>query len=271
MGRPYGPHVDSASGYAINYGIKTGLNEAFVIDNETRDALIAEDPRSAEIIKPALRGRDIKRFRAAWQGLWLIGTFPALDLSIDDYPAVKRHFLSFGKDRLEQSGRRLADGTRARKKTGNDWFETQDACAYHADFSKEKLLWMGMTPEPRFAYSESEIFGIAQVYIVTGPALKYLGGVLNSTLVNWYMLKTCITTGMGLIEWKVFAVSRIPLPLVPESSQEPVATAVNEILVAKDSDPVADTQQLERMIDRYVYSLYGLTSEEIASVEKALR
>ena len=105
---------------AIYRGITTGLNEAFIIDNQTKDALIAEDPKSAEVIKPVLRGRDIQRYQAQWKGLWLIATFPALGLNIDDYPAVKRHLLSFGKQRLEQLGKRLPDGARSRKKTAND-------------------------------------------------------------------------------------------------------------------------------------------------------
>ena len=103
----------SRRGYAINYGIKTGFNDAFIIDNQTKDALIAEDPKSVEVIKPVLRGRDIQRYQAQWKGLWLIATFPALDLNIDDYPAVKRHLLSFGKRRLEQSGKRLPNGERS--------------------------------------------------------------------------------------------------------------------------------------------------------------
>ena len=124
---------------AINYGIKTGYNEAFIIDNRTKEALVAADPKSAEILKPVVRGRDIRRYKAEWQGLWLIATFPALRVSIDDYPAVKKHLLTFGKARLEQSGKRLSDGTRSRKKTSNAWYEMQDTCAYHADFAKEKL------------------------------------------------------------------------------------------------------------------------------------
>ncbi len=115
---------------AINYGIKTGFNEAFIIDNPTKDALIAEDPKSAEIIKPVLRGRDIQRYQAQWKGMYLIATFPALGLNIENYPAVKRYLLSFGKQRLEQSGKRLPnDHCFPRKKTGNAWFELQDTCA----------------------------------------------------------------------------------------------------------------------------------------------
>ena len=88
---------------AINYGIKTGYNDAFIIDNATKGALIAEDPNSAEIIKPVLRGQDIQRYQAQWAELWLILTFPSLRLDIDDYPAVKKHLLSFGQDRLSKA------------------------------------------------------------------------------------------------------------------------------------------------------------------------
>ena len=91
----------------IYRGILTGLNDAFIVDQATRDALVAADPRSAEILKPVLRGRDIARYRANWAGLWLISTLPALGLEIDDYPAIKRHLLSFGRDRLAQEGRVL--------------------------------------------------------------------------------------------------------------------------------------------------------------------
>ena len=83
-----------------------------------------------------MRGRDIRRFQVDWKGLWLIATFPALGVSIDDYPAVRKHLLSFGKARLEQSGKRLADGTKSRKKTGHAWYEIQDTCAYHEAFAK---------------------------------------------------------------------------------------------------------------------------------------
>ena len=83
----------------INRGVLTGYNEAFIIDDATRNALIAEDPRSDEIIKPVLRGRDIRRWRAQWAGKWLIATLPSLQLDIENYPAVKKHLLSYGVKR----------------------------------------------------------------------------------------------------------------------------------------------------------------------------
>ena len=128
----------------IYRGVLTGLNEAFIIDSAKRDELVALDPQSAEIIKPILRGRDIKRYGYEWAGLWIIGTFPALKLNIDDYPAIRQHLLDFGKDRLEQSSTTLSDGTKSRKKTGNQWFETQDQIAYFEEFNKEKIMYPNM-------------------------------------------------------------------------------------------------------------------------------
>ncbi len=257
-------------GYAIYRGVVTGLNEAFIIDNETKDRLVAEDPRSGEIIKPVLRGRDIQRYRADWRGLWLIGAFPAVGLNIDDYPAVKRHLLSFGRQRLEQSGKRLSDGGRARKKTGNAWFEVQDTCAYHAEFSKPKLFWMDMSTSGRFAYSEGTMFCNDKGFVMVGRSPKYLCALLNSSLVTWMMRHTALTTGMGLPQWKKFAVERIPVPRVSDADQAPFVEIVERILAARAADADADISEREREIDRLVYGLYGLTRQEVSAVEESL-
>ena len=124
----------------IYRGIVTGCNEAFIIDEVKRKELISQNSRSAEIIKPLLRGRDIERYHAPWAGLYLINTFPALNLHINDYLAVKNYFIEFGKDRLEQVGKILSDGTKSRKKTGNKWFETQDQIAYYSEFDQIKIV-----------------------------------------------------------------------------------------------------------------------------------
>ncbi|MDR2972665.1 MAG: hypothetical protein LBU83_12190 [Bacteroidales bacterium] len=112
----------------INYGIKTGFNEAFIIDGEKRKELIEQDPKSEDIIRPLLRGRDIKRYGYEFADLYLITTFPSLKINIEKYPTVKQHLLSFGYNRLKQTGEQGA-----RKKTNNQWFETQDTIAYWDD------------------------------------------------------------------------------------------------------------------------------------------
>lgn len=117
----------------IYRGVLTGCNDAFIISGEKKDALIAEDPRSAAIIRPILRGRDIKRYGYSYADLWLISTFPSRKYNIDSYPAIKKHLLSFGMERLEQTGEKhIVNGkeVKARKKTSNAWFETQDSISY---------------------------------------------------------------------------------------------------------------------------------------------
>ena len=242
---------------AINYGIKTGLNDAFIVDNRTKEVLIAEDPMSAEIIKPVLRGRDIQRYRANWAGLWLIDTHngyggvPAID--VDDYPAVKAHLDGY-LPQLEK-----------RHDKGRTPYNLRN-CAYHADFAKEKLFWMDMSPVGRFAYSVAEEYCNDKGYIMTGGNLKYLCAVLNSSLITWAMKHEALTTGMGLLQWKKFAVERLPIPLIPTNKQHPFISLVDSVLDSKGENPLRDTQNLESEINRLVFELYELTEDEIQAV-----
>ena len=256
--------------YEINYGIKTGFNEAFIIDNQTKDALVAEDPKSSEILKPVVRGRDIRRYKAEWPGLWLIATFPAVGVSIDDYPAVKKHLLSFGKARLEQSGTKLPDGTRSRKKTSNAWYEMQDTCAYHADFAKEKLLWIELVNHGRFAYDNSGLYGEATTFLLTGGSIKYLCAVLNAKLIRWCLENMAPTSGMGTLRWKKVYVERLPIPQISASDQRSFDRMVDRILRSLVHERNSNIADAEAEIDQMVYRLYGLTPSEIAAVEERI-
>ena len=242
----------------INYGIKTGYNDAFVIDDATRQALIAEDLNSAEIIKPILRGRDIQRYQAGWAELWLIdshnGYGDILAVDINDYPAVKDHLDGFYSQ------------LKKRQDKGRTPYNLRN-CAYHEDFTKEKLFWMDMSNKGRFAYSDSEMYCNDKGFIMTGKALKYLCALLNSALITWLIKNTALTTGVGLTQWKKFAVERLPIPQVPPTKQRPFVRLVDRILEAKATDPVADTEEMEAEIDRLVYGLYGLTEGEVGVME----
>ena len=253
----------------INYGIKTGYNQAFIIDDATKEALISQDPESAQILKPVLRGRDIKRYQAEWAGLWLIATLPALNINVDDYPAVKNHLLSFGKARLEQVGKQLPGGGKSRSKTGNAWYEVQNNCAYHEEFAKEKLFWMDISNINRFAYSETEMYCNNTGFIMTGESLKYLCTILNSTIVKWLMKNITRTSGMGVTRWERFSIEKLMIPQISVVEQKPFIQLMDRILQAKAANPSADTGVLEKKIDRLVYQLYGLTEEEIATVERS--
>ena len=236
-----------------------------MIDNDTKNALIAEDPNSAEIIKPILRGRDIKRYRAEWANLWLIATFPALMLNIDDYPAVKKHLLSFSRERLAQSGRTLPNGTKSRKKTMHAWYELQDTCAYHELFEKEKLIWIELVENGRFAYDDSGIYCEATSFLMTGKCIKYLCALLNGKLIRWYLKQVAPTSGMGTLRWKKAYVETIPIPIITPAEQRRFILLVEHVLSAKGDDPTVDTSDQEEEIDQHAYALYGLTKGEIES------
>lgn len=238
---------------AINYGIKTGFNDAFIIDNRTKDALVAADRNSAEILKPVLRGRDIQRYQAQWAGMWLIDTHNGFGnvsaVDVNDYPAIKTHLDGF-YDRLAK-----------RYDRGNTPYNLRN-CAYHANFTKEKLFWADMAAQGRFAFSDQEVYCNNKGYIMTGESLKYLCAVLNSSLIAWWVRNMAATTGMGLTEWTIVTVERLPVPKVRYHKQQPLAMLVDRILQTDGSGKEHDTR-LESKIDSLVNELYGLNEDEI--------
>ena len=245
----------------INRGILTGYNVAFIIDTPTRDRLVAEDPRSAEIIKPVLRGRDIRRYKADWAGKWLIDTHNGYDdvppIEIEEFPAIKAF--------LDRHYEKLAK----RQDKGRTPYNLR-SCSYHDEFEREKLYWMQMGGEARFAYSPAGLYSNQKNFMITGHRLKHLCGALNSHLSEWFMLTRGVPTGMGLIQWDKYIVESIPVAMTSEREREQdyLVHLVDSILDAKDADPDADTSHWEREMDTLVYQLYGLTDAEIAAVER---
>lgn len=261
----------------IYYGIKTGLNEAFIIDNAKREEILKncrdseERKRTEAIIKPILRGRDIKRYYYEWAGLWVIGTFPALNLNIENYPALKKYFLdNFDIRQLEQSGKKYPElGFDARKMTGNKWFETQDQIAYHSEFEKEKVVWTPVNSEYSFAIIPSGVYFVNSVFMITGSKIKMFCGIFNSIFIRYYL-----TFLFSSEEEYTYAskeiMKKIPLPSITSSNEQLVTQIellVDKIITAKKQNPQADTSALEREIDNLVYKLYDLTPAEINIIE----
>ena len=230
----------------INYGIKTGCNEAFIISGEKRKELIAEDPKSDEIIRPILRGRDIKRYGYEFADLWLIATFPSKHYDIDDYPAVKKWLQSFGK-KLEQTGEEYIDSNgikqKSRKKTNNKWFETQDSIAYWNDFSKQKIVWSDIATEPTFALIDAGIYFNNTCYMLCN-APQYILQILNSPLMGWYFRKISTDLGNGQRYFKQF-VELLPI-----------------IKLKEDVDINLLQKETKYNQYRYICSLYQLTEAE---------
>ena len=167
----------------IYRGILTGYNEAFIIDKVKKEEILAnckteeERQRTAEIIRPILRGRDIKRYGYEFADLYIITTFPSLKIDIESYPAVKQHLLSFGYDRLKQTGDKGA-----RKKTNNKWFETQDSISYWEEFFKHKIVYPNMTKFMPFLLDKKNFMTNQKCFIMTGEKLAYLTAFFNSNI-----------------------------------------------------------------------------------------
>ncbi|EAB5350543.1 class I SAM-dependent DNA methyltransferase [Campylobacter jejuni] len=262
-------------GLNINYGIKTGYNEAFIITTEKRNEILAnckdeaEKERTAKLIRKMLRGRDIKRYSYEWAGLWVIGTFPSLKLDIEQYPALKQYLSQF-LPRIEQSGEKGC-----RKKTSNKWFETQDNIAYYEEFEKEKIVYPNMNKE-FIAFFDNEFFLLNQKCFILShqsnnkKELLYLTALLNSNVNFYYFKQIGAKLGASGYEMSKIFVEKLPIPKINSKNQKIADELINladEILKAKEQDKNANTQELENKINSLVYKLYNLTEEEIKIIE----
>ena len=247
----------------IYRGVLTGYNDAFIISTEKRDEILdncqAEEERqlTAELIRPILRGRDIKRYGYNWADLWLIATFPSRHYDIEMYPAVKAHLLSFGKERLEQTGKKhIINGeeVKARKKTSNKWFETQDSISYWDDFFKPKVMWKIIGCNINFSFDDGTMICNNAVDIMTGQRnqlLQFLG-LMNSKLFDWYLkLTTEAEVQGGGIQLYVTTLEKTLVKLdFPLYLSEIINQRVNGIASDKE-------------VDNTIFESYKLTQEEI--------
>ncbi|GAA8580946.1 class I SAM-dependent DNA methyltransferase [Helicobacter pylori] len=263
----------------IYRGILTGANEAFIITTEKREEILnacktqEERKRTEALIKPILRGKDIKRYSYEWAGEWVINThngytsnlkFKIPPIDIEKYPATKAH--------LDANWDTIA----TRSDQGDTPYHLRN-CAYLEDFEKEKIVYGEIVQEPRFYLDNGEcelgyFYAEATSFILTGEHLHYLLGMLHSKLIT-FAFKTFYAGG-GLGEsgyrYKKAFIERLPIPKITPENQElarKITDGAKQILALKEKDPKANTQRLEKEIDALVYQLYNLTDEEIKIIE----
>jgi putative type IIS restriction endonuclease len=253
----------------INYGIKTGFNDAFIINTEKRDEILSncqtedERTRTAELIRPILRGRDIKRYGYNWAGLYLIATFPSRHYDIEKYPAVKNYLLGFGIERLEQTGMSHTvngEKIKARKKTNNKWFETQDSISYWEDFSKPKIVYPNMTKYMPFVYDESRFLTNQKCFIITGGCMAYLTAFFNSSIFKFCFRDSFPELQGGTRELSKIFFDKIPVKKISPEQNECFRTAVTSIQLDYTKEAAAS-------IDTMLFDLYNLTNEERKVIE----
>lgn len=273
----------------INYGIKTGFNDAFIISTDKRNEILAncktedERQRTAELIRPILRGRDIKRYGYIWADLYLIATFPSRHYDIEQYPAVKQYFLSFAKDSLIEAGYKwvadnyLADfcmqklaqtgefvtinGQRitlanspekARKKTCNKWFETHDSISYWEEFSQPKIIYPNMTKYIPFVFDDNNFLTNQKCFIITGSNTAYLAAFLNSSLFKYCFRDSFPELQGGTREMSKIFFDKIPVKKVTISQEQQFKSLVSDIQSEYTTEKAA-------YIDHLIFDMYDLT------------
>ena len=248
----------------INYGIKTGFNDAFIISTGVRNQILencadkAERERTDALIRPILRGRDIKRYGYEWANLWLIATFPSRHYDIDLYPAVKDYLLSFGMERLEQTGKEYiinGEKIKARKKTNNKWFETQDSISYWDDFSKPKIMYPNMTKFLPFYYDTKGFYQNDKSFMITGENLAFLTAFLNSSLFKHCFIDNFPELQGGTRELRKIFFDKIPILPVSEHIESVFQGLISEM----QTNP---SKELAIKMDNQIFELYGLSDEE---------
>ena len=239
----------------IYRGVLTGYNEAFIIDGFKKDELIKEDPKSAEIIRPILRGRDIRKYSHEFANLYIITTFPSLKIDIEQYPAVKQHLNSFGYDRLKQTGE-----LGSRKKTTNKWFETQDSISYWDDFFKQKIIYPEITKFLNFYKDDGTYVTNNKCFILSGENLSFLEAFLNSSLFKYCFLNNFPELLGGTRELRKIFLELIPIIKVDFQTDKQFEIIVNRLKALKlNKQP---TLKVEQEIDNMIFDLYSLNNEE---------
>lgn len=245
----------NVGGFMKGLLVKRLESSFFALDEVTRRQLVSADPRSVELIKPWLRGRDIARWIVRDSGRYLL--YIPWDCPIENYPAIKKHLARFEDGLLQRDG--VKDGgpcpwyALSRPRPENDWA-----------FVRPKIVYPHFNTMPNFAYDTRGSFSNDKTYIVP-DASKFLLGVLNSNLTNFFLRQLAPSVQQGYMEFRTIYVGQIPVPSALPDQEAAITAVVDRLVDAKGQGP--QVAQWERELNVLVYELYGLTEDEIAIVE----
>jgi len=279
-GKPLGDYVQRK----FFRGVTTGLNEAFMIDNKTRLALIAKDTRSAELIKPLVGGEDIRRWVFHNKDLWLI--FTRRGIEIEKYPAIKEHLSNW---KAELTPKRNSSDKVGRKPGRYKWYEIQDDVAYYQTFDSPKIIFPDIAKGPRFCLDTKGNY-LANTAYCLGTDDKYLLAILNSRLFWFAISNISIPFGVRAGEYRYRLIyqymEKVPIRTInfadpaDKAWHDKMVELVDRILEfnkQKHSGKLAPSQadRIDREIaatdaeiDDLVYELYSITEQERRVIEE---
>ncbi len=244
--------------YKIISGVKTGLNEAYLIEEELRDELVLRDSKNKDIIRSIIRGRDISKYNYSFNEIYCVFIhngnvsmqIPAIDCE-NDYPTIYEYLLSFEEKIIN------------RPSQGKHWSNVPTN--YLKEFNSEKLIWGELSDKPKFAYDNSSSLTEATVFNLTGNYIKFILTILNSRLCQWYFETFTTTSGMGTNRWKKYKMEKIPIAN-PKEELKKIFEGIAEYLIYLNDPkqaPVLEkvsneavSQVFEDLVNMMVYELY---------------
>ncbi|MCC5850603.1 MAG: hypothetical protein JJU29_21150 [Verrucomicrobia bacterium] len=256
IGTPLGEYVQGR----FYRGVLTGLNEAFVIDQATHDQLIQEDPNSADLLKPYLRGRDVKRWSVQPTGEYLI--FTRQGTVIEKYPAVKNYLEQY-RERLEPKPKDW-DNTKpwpGRKAGPYKWYEIQDKIGYWKAIEQPKIMYPDIADGSQFAWDDSGVFPVNTIYMLSTDE-KWLVSLLNSKVILKYFQLVCPQIRGGFLRWFTQYVKEIPIPPATEAQKAELSDLSQGCAAATATGDPERLQILEARIDEVVCGVFGLSADE---------
>ncbi|CAA6803339.1 MAG: N-6 DNA methylase [uncultured Thiotrichaceae bacterium] len=205
------------------YGVKTGRNEAFVIDGHTKDLLIAEDPKSLELIKPFFEGKDLKKWRSESRNLFLI--FTRRGIEIDKYPAIKKHLEQY-RSILEPKPKTHPKGKpwKGRKTGTYKWFEIQDSVDYFSAFDRPKIIYSEFSKKPNFSFDSENAFTNNKCFFIPLDD-EFLLGLLNSSVLWFVISGICTFVRGGYYELRTIRMETLPIPKASETQKEEISAS----------------------------------------------
>ncbi len=239
----------------FNRGITTGFNDAFHITETEKNDLINSDKINSEIIKPLLRGKDIKRWRYGYENKYIIFTRQKIDIS--KYPFIEKHLSKF---KIDLNPKKSISDAFGRKPGTYKWYEIQDNTAYYEEFEKPKIVWIEISDKANYAYDESGMYLTNSAYFISGKNLKYILAILNSKVADFYFFQITATIAGGRKRYTKQYVAEIPVPYIDKKNQEPFIKIVDYVLFlrtqADNKDARIAASYFESLLNVMVYELY---------------
>jgi len=260
---------------SIMFGIKTGFNEAYIIDSNTRNVLIAEDPKSAEIIMPVLRGKDIQRYTYKFNDKYTIcvkyGQYKTLS---EEFPAIYNHLKKYEVDLKKRGQCRYTSSGKVNKGDypgQHHWLELDNNPSeeYFDLMHSPKIMWGEISDHTKFSIDIAGVYCVdATCFFMTGKDLYYLLAILNSKLSEYAFSHIGTTTGMGTTRWKKYKIELLQVAKPDKTLKEAITNKAIELIEKRKKGE--EVSSIESEIDNLVYRLYQLNDEEISEIETSI-